>query len=175
MGIIKSLSDTKTYIYFTLVCNKRLNVFKRQKRNKILFIMFHSIAAQMDTTEYHFAWKQLAKTTKTKIVNVKETYNQNSTKANATKDNAHKIHTNKYIKHYTSKLMTTSMREKTTDKYKNAYIQAITIEYLRRKKRKLSPCTMFDRLRQKLVVIQSILCAASWFEVFRYIDVTNKC
>ena len=45
-------------------------------------------------------------------MNVKEIDNQNTTR-----DNAYKIHINKYIEHNSNKTITTSMREKRTDKY----------------------------------------------------------
>ena len=80
-----------------------------------------------------------------------EINNQNVTKANATRDSAYKIHTNKYIEHHPSKPITTSMREKGTDKYKNAHMY--TSGHLRGQERSL-------RLR---------------FEVLHYTDVTNKC
>ena len=37
---------------------------------------------------------------------------------NATRDNRYKIYTNKYFEHVRSKLITTSMKEKRTDKYR---------------------------------------------------------
>ena len=48
------------------------------------------------------------------------------------KSNVNKIHTNKYIEHEPSKPITTKMREKGEDKYENAHIQAITIEFSRK-------------------------------------------
>ena len=72
------------------------------------------------------------------IASVKETDNHNATKANATRDNAYKIHSNKYIKHDPNKLITTRKRGKWTDKYKNALIQALAIEFSRRREQESS-------------------------------------
>ena len=66
-------------------------------------------------------------------MSVKETDNQN-----AIRDNAYKIHTSKYIEHDPSKPLITSIREKGTDKYENAHIQAVAIKFLRRQKRETS-------------------------------------
>ena len=65
-------------------------------------------------------------------MSVKKIESQSTTKANATGDNAYKVHTNKYIEHDQSKPITTSMREKWQSKHKNAYIQAVLIEFLRK-------------------------------------------
>ena len=51
---------------------------------------------------------------------IKETDNENVTKAKATSCNVYTIHTNKYIEHIPSKPTTTSMREKGIDKYAKA-------------------------------------------------------
>ena len=74
-------------------------------------------------------------------MSVKETDNQN-----AIRDNAYKIHTNKYIEDDPSKPLTTSMREKGTDKYENAHIQAVAIEFSRRRKRETSALRTLVRL-----------------------------
>ena len=63
-------------------------------------------------------------------MNLKEINNQNATKANVTRANAYKIYTNKYIKHHPSKPIAISMR---TDKYKNAHIQTVAKEFLRKR------------------------------------------
>ena len=60
-------------------------------------------------------------------MSMKETDNQNATKANATRDNAYKLHTNKCIEQDPNKRITTSMREKGMDNYENA--QAVEIEF----------------------------------------------
>ena len=67
-------------------------------------------------------------------MSVKEIDNQNATKANATRGNAYEIYTNKHIKHDPSEPITISIREKATDRYKNAHIQPVAIEFLRRRK-----------------------------------------
>ena len=98
-------------------------------------------------------------------MNVKEIDNQNARRAHATRDNPYKIQTNKYIEHDSRKQITISVREKGTDKYKNAHIEVVAIELIRSRdrvglcKRKTKPCVMLR----------------SWFEIFRYIDLTNKC
>ena len=52
-------------------------------------------------------------------------------KANATIDNAYEIYTNKYIEHDPSKQITTSIREKGINKYENAHIKVVAIEFSR--------------------------------------------
>ena len=49
-----------------------------------------------------------------------------------TTSNVNKIHTNKYIEHDPSEPITTSMRQKGTNKYENAHTQRIAIEFSRR-------------------------------------------
>ena len=57
--------------------------------------------------------------------------------------NVSKIHTNKYIQHDPSKLITISMREKGTDEYKNAHIQTVAIKFSRRLEREPSDSGTF--------------------------------
>ena len=102
-------------------------------------------------------------------MSVKAIDNQNATKANATRDNAYIIHTNKYIEQDSSKPITTNIREKGTDKCENTLIQAVAIEFSRRREREPSASRTFVRLfvldyksvrqsRRRVVVIQSDLC-----------------
>ena len=60
--------------------------------------------------------------------------------------NMKKIHTNKYIKHDPSESLTTSMREKRINKYENAHVQAVAIEFPRRQEREPSASRRFVRL-----------------------------
>ena len=53
-----------------------------------------------------------------------------------TTSNVNKIHNKNYIESDPSKSITTSMREKGTYKYENIHIQAIGIEFSRRRERK---------------------------------------
>ena len=79
-------------------------------------------------------------------MNVKETENQDATKANATRDNAYKLHTTKYIEHDPNKTITTSMREKGMDNYEKAHIQPVAIEFARNREHKNSAMRTFCRL-----------------------------
>ena len=77
---------------------------------------------------------------------MKQIDNQNITNANATTDNAYKINTNKCIEHNPSKPKATSMREKGTNKYENAHIQAVTIEFSSKRESEPSVSRMFVKL-----------------------------
>ena len=58
-------------------------------------------------------------------MSMKETDNTNTTKENTTSDSVYTIHLNKYIEYISNK--------STTDKYENAHIQAVAIEFSRRR------------------------------------------
>ena len=86
-----------------------------------------------------------------------------------TTSSVNKIHTNKYIEHDLSKPITRSIRKKGTDKYENAHIQAVAIEFSRRREREHSTSRTFVRLkvldykrarqgRRQSVRFQSDLC-----------------
>ena len=62
-------------------------------------------------------------------MSLKEICNQNATKAKAVRDNAYKILTNKYIEQDPCKPIIASMKEQGIDKYKNANIQAVAVEF----------------------------------------------
>ena len=79
-------------------------------------------------------------------MNEKEVDNQNAAKVNAIRNHAQKLHTNKYIEHDPSIPITTNMREKVLDKYKNAHIKAFVIEPSRRREQEPSASRMFVRL-----------------------------
>ena len=57
-----------------------------------------------------------------------------------------KIHTNKYIEHDPNKPILTSMREKRTDKFENAHIQTVAIEFSRRRGQESSTSRVFFEL-----------------------------
>ena len=61
-----------------------------------------------------------------------------------TTSNVNKIvHTNKYIEHDPSRLITTSMTEKATDKYENGHTQTVAIEFSKRQVRESSASRTF--------------------------------
>ena len=53
----------------------------------------------------------------------------------------------KYIEHIPSKPTATSLREKGTDKYENAYIQAVATEFKRRREREPFTLRTFFKLK----------------------------
>ena len=85
---------------------------------------------------------------------------------------ATQIHTNKYIEHVPNKTTITSIREKGTDKYKNAHMQAVAIEFSRRRDREPSTLRIFCRLkvctykraRQSRQRVSSNSVSLVWFE-----------